>query len=244
MAPVPISQIYLHDGPEADLPAPLAALSASVQRLLPPPHGEHRIYRNSSLREFLSQHYEPEVLKAYDRLVPYAYKADLGRYALLLQHGGWYFDIGTRLHTAIQFQPEIELVLFREQLLAGNCTWACQNAVLFARPGHPVFQRALERVLWNVKQELYGANTLCPTGPIVLGRALAQVDPDLHTLVVGESIRLTPTHHHKNLAFVLPDGTIFAFHKPAGSGDLTALGAQGSNNYVNLWQQRRVYTTS
>jgi hypothetical protein len=39
---------------------------------------------------------------------------------------------------------------------------------------------------------------------------------------------------------VLPDGTIFAFHKPAGSGDLTALGADGTNNYVELWQQRRV----
>jgi hypothetical protein len=40
---------------------------------------------------------------------------------------------------------------------------------------------------------------------------------------------------------VLPDGTIFAFHKPAGSGDLTTLGATGTNNYVELWQQRRVY---
>jgi len=174
-------------------------------------------------------------------LQPYAYRADLGRYALLLQQGGWYFDIGTRLHTPLQFQPEIELVLFREQVLAGNCSWACQNAVLYARPGHSLFQKALERLLWNVRHEHYGANTLCPSGPILLGRALAQVDPDLTTLVVGESIRLTPTHAHKNLAFVLPDGTILAFHKPAGSGDLTALGAIGTNNYVELWQQRRVY---
>ena len=215
-----------------------------MQRLLPPPHGQHQIYRNCTLRDFLRQHYEPEVLKAYDRLVPFAYKADLGRYALLLQQGGWYFDIGARLHTPLQFSPEIELVLFREQLLAGNCTWACQNAVLYARAGHPVLQQALERVLWNVKHEHYGANTLCPTGPFVLGRALAQADPDLRTLVVGESIRLTPTHHHKNLAFVLPDSTIFAFHKQAGSGDLTALGGQGTNNYVELWQQRRVYAPS
>jgi hypothetical protein len=51
---------------------------------------------------------------------------------------------------------------------------------------------------------------------------------------VGESIHLTPTHTNKNLAFVLPDGTIFAFHKPAGSGDLTALGGKGTNNYVEL----------
>jgi len=81
-----------------------------------------------------------------------------------------------------------------------------------------------------VQHEHYGANTLCPTGTILLGRALAQLDPDLNTLVVSESIRLTPTHTNKNLAFVSPDGTIFAFHKPTGSGDLTAIGAAGTNN--------------
>ena len=220
------------------MPPALVSLSASVRQFA----GEgYHLYTQESLRAFLAHNYEPELLKAFERLQPYAYRADLGRYALLLQQGGWYFDIGTRLHSPLQFKPEIELVLFREQLLAGNCSWACQNAVLYARPGHPVFQKALERILWNGRHDVYGANTLYPTGPILLGRALAQVDPDLATLVVGESIRLTPTHANKNLAFVLPDGTIFAFHKPAGAADLTALGATGTNNYVELWQQRRVY---
>jgi len=238
MASVPVSQIFLSDAEDPKLPPALAALSSTVRQWA---GTNYQLFTQESLREFLKQHYEPELLRAYERLQPYAYRADLARYALLLQRGGWYFDIGTRLHTAVQFRSEIELVLFREQLLAGNCSWACQNAVLYARAGNPLFQKALERILWNVQHEHYGANTLCPTGPILLGRALAQVDPDLNTLVVGESIRLTPTHANKNLAFVLPDGTIFAFHKPAGSGDLTALGATGTNNYVELWQQRRVY---
>ncbi len=45
------------------------------------------------------------MLQAFDRMKPYAYRADLGRYALLLQQGGWYFDIGTRLQTPLQFRP-------------------------------------------------------------------------------------------------------------------------------------------
>ena len=238
MSAVPVSQIFLSDAEDSSLPPALASLSATVRQFA---GDAYQFYNQERLRAFLAHHYEPELLLAFERLQPYAFRADLGRYALLLQQGGWYLDIGTRLHSPLQFKPEIELVLFREQLLAGNCSWACQNAVLYARPGHPVFQKALERILWNVRHDFYGANTLCPTGPILLGRALAQVDPDLATLVVGESIRLTPTHANKNLAFVLPDGTIFAFHKPAGSGDLTALGATGTNNYVELWQQRRVY---
>ena len=241
MAATAVSQIFLSDHEEDPLPPALASLSASVRQYLPAPQGDYQLYTDARLREFLQRHFGPELLWAYERLRPYAYRADLGRYALLFQRGGWYFDIGTRLHSPVQLNPRIELVLFREQLLAGNCSWACQNAVLYARPGHPLFQKALERVIWNCRHEHYGANTLCPTGPILLGRALAQLDPDLNTLVVGESMRLTPTHANKNLAFVLPDGTIFAFHKPAGSGDLSALGARGTNNYVELWQKRQVY---
>jgi hypothetical protein len=54
---------------------------------------------------------------------------------------------------------------------------------------------------------------------------------------------LTPTHGQKNRAFVLPDGTIMAWSKPAGGGDLTGLGARGVNNYNELWAARKVYAT-
>ena len=238
---MPISQIYISESSNAALPPQLQALTQTVRNYLP--EETYTLYNNETLRDFLGHHYGGEVVRAYDRLRSFCYRADLGRYAILLKNGGWYFDIGTRIHTPIHFHPDVQFIAFREQLLAGNCTWACQTAVLYAAPGHPVFQKALERVLWNIQHNHYGPNPLCPTGPIVLGRAIAQCDLELAqpTLVIGESMRLTPIHQNKNLAFVLPDGTIFAFHKPAGSGDLTALGAQGTNNYVQLWQQRQVY---
>ena len=234
----PVFQIFLSSARPTALPPPLLALSNTVRQWA---GNKYSLYDHERLRQFLADNYGSELVRAFDSLQPYAYKTDLGRYALLLHFGGWYFDIGTRLHNSVSFREDIELVVFREQLLAGNCSWACQNAVLYAKPGHRVFQLALERIIWNTRHHYYGANTLCPTGPIVLGKALAESELDINKIITGESIRLTPTHANKNMAFVLPDGTIMAFHKPAQSGDLTALGAQGTNNYVDLWQQRKVY---
>ncbi len=117
MASLPVCQIFLSSNPSAALPPALRALSASVQHWAGP---AYQLHNHESLRQFLHDHYDSELLQAFDRLRPYAYRADLGRYALLFQQGGWYFDIGTRLQTPLQFRPEIELVLFREQLLAGN----------------------------------------------------------------------------------------------------------------------------
>jgi hypothetical protein len=60
-------------------------------------------------------------------------------------------------------------------------------------------------------------------------------------LVVADALDLTPTHQIKNRAYVLPDGTIFAWHKPSAGGDLQALGGHGTNNYVTLWDARQIY---
>jgi hypothetical protein len=59
--------------------------------------------------------------------------------------------------------------------------------------------------------------------------------------VYGDYLELTPTHEQKNRAFVLPDGTIMAWSKPSGGGDLTGVGAKGVNNYNELWAARNVY---
>jgi len=74
----------------------------------------------------------------------------------------------------------------------------------------------------------------------LLGKALA-ANGSQADFIYGDYLELTPTHGQKNRAFVLPDGTIMAWSKPAGGGDLTGLGAKGVNNYNELWQARKVY---
>ena len=51
------------------------------------------LFDDNDCREFIKTHFKPDVLDAYDSLIPGAYKADLWRYCVLFIHGGIYMDI-------------------------------------------------------------------------------------------------------------------------------------------------------
>ena len=95
-------------------------------------------------------------------------------------------------------------------------------------------------IISNCRDGYYGVTPLCPTGPTLLGEALAAHRANPRHLF-GDFLELTPTYPQKNRAFVLDDGAIFAWGKRAEGGDLTALGIRGGNNYNDLWTARKIY---
>jgi hypothetical protein len=58
---------------------------------------EVRWYNDDNARDFLQMHFAPAVLRAFDRAIKGAHKADLLRYCLLYIHGGVYIDVKTVL---------------------------------------------------------------------------------------------------------------------------------------------------
>jgi hypothetical protein len=233
-----VSQIFLSDQPVALLSPALELASDSVRAGFPAAH--YRRYDEAAVQGFLRAHFDPDVRAAYDRLEPYAYKADLARYCILYVHGGWYFDLGVRLLTRPQLAPDTELLAFRDVQRNSGTSWACAIGFIHARPRHPVLRLAIERVVRNVATSYYGITPLCPTGPTVFGHALADAGADSRS-VLGDLMPLTPFHPERNLAYVMPDGEIVAFGKRAPGGNLAALGASGVNNYNDLWRRRCVY---
>lgn len=233
-----VSQIFLNDNGGKDLPPALRQITSTVQQGFP--DANYVRYDNDSLRAFIVEHYEQSVVDAYDSLRSYSNKADLGRYCILYAIGGWYFDIAIRLHSPVQLGEQIDFLAFREiQKFTGTC-WACMTAVLFSKPRNPALLNAISQVVENCQDQYYGITPLSPTATPVLGQALAR-NGEQASFVYGDFLQLTPTHQKHNTAFVLPDGTILAWGKPAGGGDLSAFGATGTNNYNQLWQDRQLY---
>lgn len=233
-----VSQIFLTDNGGNEVPEMLQLLNSTVQNGFP--DCSYKRFNNQELREFIADHFDDGVVRAYDKLRSYSNKADLGRYCLLYAIGGWYFDMGIRLHTPVELADYIDFLAFREiQKFTGTC-WACMTAVLFSKPKNPALLNAIEQIVSNVNTNYYGLTPLSPTATPVLGRALAQCG-ERFGFVYGDFLQLTPTHQKQNTAFVLPDGTILAWGKTAGGGDLSSLGAKGTNNYNELWQQRALY---
>ena len=54
---------------------------------------EHHLYDDNMCRKYIKQNYSKDVLDAFDKLIPGAYKADLWRYCILYKKGGIYLDI-------------------------------------------------------------------------------------------------------------------------------------------------------
>lgn len=233
-----ISQIYITDN-DNSLPSHLEHCVEKAKLLSPSMN--HSLYGLDSGREFIKSKLGQEVLEAFDKLNPYAYKADLLRYCLLYETGGWYIDVGVELAVStINVPANIESVAFKDMPIISQTSWTCQCSVLYAKPNLSVYQKAIELVVENCRAKYYGINALCPTGPSVLGRAFA-IDGEKANRIFGDFIQLTPMHNNKNPAYVLPDGNIFAFHKKTAGGDLKGLGAVGTNNYNDFYNTKTVY---
>ena len=232
-----ISQIFLSDAGD-ELSPFLQYATGTVKAAFP--GANHAIYSKESLRQFIADNYDTEVLWAYDTLKPYSYKADLGRFCLLNKLGGWYFDIAIRVVNPVEIGPRIKMLAFRDIQRFSFTSWACATTVLYSQPNNSALVTAIELIVKNCHEQYYGITPLCPTGPTLLGEALA-VNKGQSDFVYGDYLELTPTHEQKNRAFILPDGTIMAWSKPSGGGDLTGVGAKGVNNYNELWAARDIY---
>lgn len=232
-----VSQIFLSDE-DSKLPPFLEHATDTVRQAFA--GANHQVFSQTSLRSFIEQHYDKNVIAAYDCLKPYAYKADLGRYCLLNKLGGWYVDIGIRLASAVDVGQRIEFLAFRDIQRFSGTSWAVSIGILYSQPNNPALEFAIDAIVNNCQEKYYGLTPLCPTGPTLLGAALA-ANGGNENVVYGDYLELTPIHANKNRAFVLPDGTIVGWGKPTSGGDLTGLGAKGTNNYNELWANRQVY---
>ena len=80
---------------------------------------EFTLYDDQECRDFLVAHFEPDVVAAYDRLIPGAFRADLWRYCVLWVYGGVYLDI--KYECVGDFRLD--------DLVAGGCWCGCRKDV-------------------------------------------------------------------------------------------------------------------
>ena len=242
-----ITQIWLSTAQEnerPELPESIVDAMDSVSECLCLGKGpsEYRFYDNEGVEKFLKTNYPSKVLAAYKGIRSLAYRCDLARYCILYKLGGWYVDAAINWIEPLTVPDHVDLIAFRSVGRYAMNGWSCDNGVIYAKPGHAALECAINNVLINVDNRYYGMTPLCPTGPSLWGRSIAECATETHEgLFFGDCMELTPNHPIKNKSFVLPDGTIIAECKKANGGDLTALGAKDSNNYNEFWHSKQVY---
>ncbi len=203
---------------------------------------EYRLWNLEDAAAFIEAQFPQDVATAFHTLVPFAYKADLFKFCLLKSLGGWVVDIGVRMLQSPLAAPIVEqdpdFVLFRSTGV-WDPPWNCSAALVYAKPGHVVFDTALGWVVENCQRRYYGHTPLMPTMS-TFGRALAHHQVHENTRV-GTVVNVRWRRYRRG--FELRPIGLVAARKPRGigAGDIGSIGVAGSNNYAQLWRDRRVY---
>nr|QZX43606.1 glycosyltransferase [Marseillevirus sp.] len=134
------------------------------------PEYRHIFFPTSLCRDFISQNFEPRVLKAYDSLVPGAYKADLFRYCALYVSGGVYVDSAMVCLVPLKewLPREASLVSAKDEGVKSGI----YQAFFACEPRHPMLRQLIDLVVSRVENKEYGERDLYTTGPIAFGNAL------------------------------------------------------------------------
>jgi len=132
------------------------------------PEFTYHLYDDNDCRNFISQNFSNDVLRAYDMLIPGAYKADLWRLCVLYIHGGIYIDI--KLTTINNFKL-IELTK-SEHLVKDRPYLTIYNALMVCKAKTPILLTLINAIVNNVKNRYYGKCPLDPTGPGLIGKVL------------------------------------------------------------------------
>ena len=201
----------------------------------------HTIYSGETLRDFIRKHYDNEVLRTFDTLRPYAYKADLGRYCLLHTFGGVYSDLSNRFLRPIPLGGDKTLAAFSDTNGGLGAPWSVNNGIIAARKNSAEMELLIKKIVEHVHAKFYGRSPLSPTGPDLFGRVLAQCNNSPNYLI-GDMACITRTFS-KSITFVFlePSGTLVAARMKSEGGDSRALGIDFNNNYNDIWNKRGVY---
>jgi mannosyltransferase OCH1-like enzyme len=190
---------------------------------------EHYLYDDNDCREFIKTHFRPEVLHAYDSLVPGAYKADLWRLCVLFIHGGIYLDI--KLICVNGFKL-IELTE-QEHYVKDRIPYGIFNSFMACKKGNVYLLKCIYRIVNNVKINYYGNSPLSPTGPELLG--LVAIKNNYH-------INVDMLHYSSGGYIIYKNRFVISTEYPEYNTERSqTYQSIHTERYDVLWNKRKIY---
>jgi hypothetical protein len=195
------------------------------------------------IKKFILSNGDFKVLDAINNINANAFKADVARYYIIYKMGGWYVDLNNFFQEAPP--EEYDFVVFSESRMPAGAPWGIQNGLFyFKQPNHHCLKRVVDICVDNISKRYYGFNPFFPTGPNAFGMALAHNLPEDSNHFFGEFV--VEKENFQNgfymSNFYQNNDQPLALYKPYHGFDLVGNPRiPGSNNYVRMWQERKIY---
>ena len=194
------------------------------------PKFEHFLFDDQDCRIFIEENFSKDILNAYDNLIPGAYKADLWRLCVLYINGGIYIDI--KLSCINDFKL-IELTENNHLVKDRIDPLSIYNAVMACQKKHPFLIEAINKIISNVKNKNYGAGSLWPTGPEMLGDLI---------LKKKIPINIDLFHYIKGGYVIYKNRCVFSTSYPEYEKERkSSYNLINTKHYNEMWAERKVY---
>lgn len=137
------------------------------------PDYEYIFYDDERARQFLKDNFDDKVVKAFDLLIPGAYKADLFRICELYINGGYYADVFMENLKSLSYfdKYDVDCILVKDRDVSPNSIY---NAFIGCRAKDNLIYYLIKKTVDNVLNKNKGINPLDVTGPVFIGRHLLQ----------------------------------------------------------------------
>ena len=139
------------------------------------PEFKHHLYDDKMCRDFIEQNYDKDVLYSFDKLKPGAYKSDLWRYCVLYKYGGIYLDIKYICVNGFKFKHLTNKEYYVRDLIHQSNAGIYQ-ALLITLPNNTILYECIQDIVDNVKNNIYGCNSLIVTGPQLMAKKFYNID--------------------------------------------------------------------
>ncbi len=192
------------------------------------PRFHYHLFDDNDCREFIQNNFDTSVLRAFDSLIPGAYKADLWRYCILYKTGGIYLDIKYRPLNNFRFITMTE----KEHWVLDADNFGIYNALMVCKPGNEILLKAINKIVENVQNKYYGHSALEPTGPLMLSSFFSSNDKQnfdmQHSEVFDNNCKLI---HYDN----------FIIFKSYNNHINECVKFSKTRHYSLLWNSRQIY---
>lgn len=197
------------------------------------PNYEIKIYDEKKCIEFIKEYYTDDELHCFNKLKPYAYKADFFRYLLLYKTGGYYTDI--KNVCLISFDDFFPLNMEWFSCIEEYSIKRMANGFIASVKEHPFLKKAIEKVIENIKNNYYGTDCTSITGPSMFYNC-CDIN-DNNNIYYGKFNFLENKFFYNGECFLIwkfikEDGNKF------GQGEILN---NGENNYNKLWKRKKIY---
>lgn len=237
--------IYIESSHKIPVPLPEVLLQQKKQAQFFYPEAQYKIWGMDDCRIFIKKNFDNSVIEAFDKLTPYAFKADLMRYCLLYKLGGLYIDLSIKLQNRWNIPLDYKVAAFT-QMYPNMDSWLnTMQSLLWSEPGRQEWKLAIHKIVRHCSSKYYGPHDHYVTGPALIGYCFAETmlenDKQTDTQFMGE-VRFTETEGEQKTAFfITPNRTLIATKRPKTAGSLIELGINTNNHYPQLWRSKRIY---